>query len=248
MRILYVLPYPFGDDGVANRAAQVRSDLLAPGTEVICRPVRNAAVGDTHFETLLNDAYVVDAAMAAEEQGFDGVIMDTVSDSGLQALRSRLSIPVLGPGLVGYQTALMLGTRFVVVTMCDEWVPLHERNLTTYGLWAHCAGVRSIGVAPDVTALLEGKVEEVARLIAEQAQAAIDHDGADVLVLGSTTMHQSELTVRELISAPVVNPGPLSIKLMETVIQFGLAHSKVRFPGPAVNQDALFAMLAGGSG
>ena len=33
-----------------------------------------------------------------KNEGYSAVVIDTVSDSGLRALRSRLSIPVLGPG------------------------------------------------------------------------------------------------------------------------------------------------------
>ena len=47
---------------------------------------------------VVNDAYVIEAGLSAEDEGFDALIMDTVSDSGIYALRSRLSIPVIGPG------------------------------------------------------------------------------------------------------------------------------------------------------
>ena len=42
MRIKYIIPFPFDDVGVANRAAQVPQHILGPDTEVDCVPVRNA--------------------------------------------------------------------------------------------------------------------------------------------------------------------------------------------------------------
>ena len=114
MRIKYIIPFPFDDVGVANRAAQVPQHVLAPDTEVECVPVRNAgALLDSAYDALVFDMYVTEAGLRAEEEGFDAVVIDTMSDSGLWALRSRLTIPVFGPGLVTYCVGIMLGNRDV---------------------------------------------------------------------------------------------------------------------------------------
>ena len=95
MRIKYIIPFPFDDEGIANRAAQIPREILGPDTEVECVPVRNSAtLVDCYYEDLVFDMYITEAGLRAEEEGYDAVIMDTVSDSGLWALRSRLSIPV----------------------------------------------------------------------------------------------------------------------------------------------------------
>ncbi len=71
-------------------------EILGPDTEVECVPVRNAgALLDSAYDALVFDMYVTEAGLRAEDEGFDAVVMDTMSDSGLWALRSRLSIPVL---------------------------------------------------------------------------------------------------------------------------------------------------------
>ena len=63
-----------------------------------CVPVKNTAtVVDCYYEDLIFEMYIVEAGLRAEEEGFDAVVMDTVSDSGLSALRSRLSIRCSGP-------------------------------------------------------------------------------------------------------------------------------------------------------
>ena len=77
---------------------------------------------DSYYEAVVFDVYVVEAGLRAQEEGYDAVIMDTVSDSGLYALGSRLDIPVLGPGLVSYAVAIMLGKRFSIITIWDRWL------------------------------------------------------------------------------------------------------------------------------
>jgi len=250
MRIKYIIPFPFDEEGLANRAAQVPKELLGPDTVVECVPVRNSAtLVDCYYEDLVFDMYIVEAGLRAEEEGFDAVIMDTVSDSGMYALRSRLSIPVVGPGLVSYAVAIMLGKRFSIVTMWDKWRHLYEKTLDSYHLWEKCASIRAVNIPPDVEALFTGKEEEMFRKLTDEARKAIDEDGADVILLGSTTMHQAGDYMAAHLPAPVVNPGPVAIKLTESLVQLGLTHSKVAYPSPSsIIDDRFFSLASAGAG
>ena len=189
--------------------------------------------------------YVAEAGLRAEDEGFDAVVIDTMSDSGLWALRSRLTIPVFGPGLVTYCVGIMLGKRFSIVTMWDKWTPLYEKNLDLYRLREHCASIRAVNIPPDVEALFTGKEDEMFQTLTAEAQKAIDEDGADVILLGSTTMHQAGGYIAEHLSVPVINPGPVAIKMAETLVQLGLSHSKIAFPPPSEIVDDRFFSLVG---
>ena len=245
MRIKYIIPFPFEDVALANRAAQIPREILGPDTEVECAPVRNSGtLLDSYYEGLIFDMFVAEAGLRAEEEGYDAVIMDTVSDSGMYALRSRLSIPVIGPGLVSYAVAILLGKRFSIVTMWDKWAHLYEKNLATYDLKQKCASIRAVNIPPDAEALFTGKEEEMFERLTVEARRAIDEDGADVILLGSTTMHQAGDYMSEHLPAPVVNPGPVGIKVAEMLVQLGLSHSKVAFPSPSTLLDDRFTSFA----
>jgi hypothetical protein len=43
VRIKYIIPFPFDDEGIAARAAQIPRELLGPDTDVECVPVRHSA-------------------------------------------------------------------------------------------------------------------------------------------------------------------------------------------------------------
>jgi allantoin racemase len=245
MRIKYIVPFPFGEEGIANRAAQIPREILGPNTEVECVAVRNSATTlDCYYEDLIFEMYITEAGLRAEEEGFDAVIMDSSSDSGLYALRSRLTIPVLGPGIVSYYIAAILGKKFSIIVMWDKWMRTHEKNMNTYHLWPHCASIRDIGASPDVEALFAGKEEEMFERLTDEARRAIDEDGADVILLGSTTMHQAGAYMSQHLAAPVINPGPVAIKMAETIVQLGLSHSKIAFAPPSTLQDEKFFSLA----
>lgn len=79
-------------------------------------------------------------------------------NSGMLALRSRLSIPVIGPGLVACHIASMLGRRFSVVSLFSRWADNMRRNLVGYELDHKVASYRSLtDVVPDIRRLMGGK-------------------------------------------------------------------------------------------
>ncbi|MGB7406290.1 MAG: aspartate/glutamate racemase family protein [Pacificimonas sp.] len=237
-RIKVIVPIPMDEAGVAARASQLPPERVADGFAPEFEAVKwGAALGDSYHDTLLMDWTVFQTGITAEDEGYSGVLIDTVSDSGMRALRSRLAIPVVGPGEAAFHMAMTLGKKFTILTMWDEWFPLYEKTLTEYGYWERVASLRSIDTRPDVTELLEGKEEVVFGKLKAEAEAAMEEDGADVIVLGSTTMHQSATWLNDNLLIPVINPGLVAYKKLELMIGLGLTHSKVAFPAPEVGND-----------
>lgn len=244
-RIKIIVPIPMDEAGVANRASQLPADQVDSRYDVMFVSVKTgAALGDSYQDTLLMDVSVYEAGLEAEREGYAAVCIDTVSDSGLDALRSRLSIPVFGPGMIAFHTACMLGHKFTILTMWDKWFPLYKKALTQYALWPRVASIRSIDTRPDLSELLNGKEEVVFKKLEKQAKAAISEDGADVIVLGSTTMHQSHKYLEQKLSVPVINPGVTAYKMCEVFLELGLTHSKVAYPTPEVIKDEIFHSIA----
>jgi len=246
-RIKIIVPIPMDAAGVANRASQLPPEMLMPGYEVEFVAVSwGAALGDSYYDTLLMDMSVFEAGIRAEEEGYDAVCIDTVSDSGMYALRSRLSIPVVGPGQAAFHVACCLGHKFSVITMWDEWIHLYTKILKEYGLESRCASIRSIRTRPDLEELLAGKEEVIFKKLEEESLRAIEEDGASVIVLGSTTMHQSAGYLQTRLPIPVINPGQVAYKLCELLLQLGLSHSKKSFPTPERPNDAMILARATG--
>lgn len=119
--------------GVANRAEQLPAEFVRSGSVPEFEAVRwGAALGDSYHDTLPMDWTVFQAGVTAQDEGFAGVLIDTVSDSGLCPLRSVLDIPVVGPGEASFAAAMMLGKKFSVLTMWPQWFPLYEKVLTQH--------------------------------------------------------------------------------------------------------------------
>lgn len=247
-KVLVIVPFPMSDENRRAREAQLEAVQLGPGVEFHFRPVRAAPANYTsEHDSVLADMSILDAAKHAQAEGYDAVCIDTMSDSGLAAARSLLDIPVIAPGRASMLTALMLGERFSILIMWDRWRHLYRKTIAELDLGARCASIRSIGVTPDNQTLLAGKEDQVFPLLLAAAQRCIDEDGADVLVLGSTTMHQAHAYLAARLPVPVINPGPLTYKLAEAALALGLRHSRKAFPKPLAPRtdliDAMFANL-----
>ncbi|WP_288101136.1 aspartate/glutamate racemase family protein [Pseudomonas sp.] len=241
-RIKMIFPVPMSEATRPLVESQLPASLMRPDIDVsFVGAGQVMTLADSYYDMALMELAVIEAGIKAEEEGYDAVCVNTVSDSGLSALRSRLSIPVLAPGIAAFHTACMLGQKFSILTMWPRWYPLYRKTLKEYGLESRLASIRSIDVRPDTEALLEGKEEVVFAKLLEAGRLAIEQDGADVIVLGSTTMHQSHAYLARNLPVPVLNPGLIAYKMCEVLLDLGLCHSKIAYPSPEQNKDAAFS-------
>ena len=248
-RVLVVVPFAMTADNLLLRQAQLQGLQFGEGIQFEYRAVKAGPANySSHHDFVLADAANFEAGCRAQDEGFDAVCIDTMSDSGVAALRSVLDIPVFGPGKVSMLAALMLGDRFSILTMASRWKPLYKKALDELGLHHKCASVRAIEVPPDNQNLLSGKEDDVFPLLEAAARKAIEEDGAEVLILGSTTMHQSHAWLQPRLPVPIINPGPLSYKIAESMLALGHTHSRVAYPRPMHPRlDMLQAMLGAGA-
>ncbi|MEI6626218.1 MAG: hydrogenase expression protein HupH, partial [Thermoleophilia bacterium] len=88
------------------------------------------------------------------------------------------------------------------------------------------------------------KEEVVFPKLLDAAMKLVEEDGADVICLGSTTMHQSHAFLAERLPVPIINPGPLSYKIADALLDCGLKQSRTAYPNPLVpKHEMIHAML-----
>jgi allantoin racemase len=249
-KVLVIVPFAMSADNLLLREEQLAGLQFGPDLVFEYRTVRAGPVNySSHHDFVLADVANFEAGCRAQDEGYAAVCIDTMSDSGVAALRAVLDIPVFGPGKVSMLTALMLGDRFSILTMASRWKPLYKKALDELGMHHKCASVRAIEVPPDNQGLLAGKEELVFPLLEQAARKAIAEDGAEVLILGSTTMHQAHAYLVDRLPVPVINPGPVSYKMAEAALALGLRQSRVAYPAPMHPRlDMLQAMLSAAQG
>lgn len=243
-RVAVIVPFALGEADLERRRAQTSEVRLSTEIEYEFLPVKAGPSSfQSHHDWLLLDVAVLEAGIRAGESGYDAVVVDTASDSGVDALRSVLDIPVVGPGRASMLFALTLGKRFGVLAQWEPALARVDKSLTEWGLRSHCAAVEHFETAPDFEKLIGDKAGEVIPKM-EAACIRLIESGADVICLGSTTMHEAHRVLVERLPVPIVNPGPLSYKLVEILLAMGLSHSRRAFPEPLIPKpEMIHAML-----
>ena len=231
-RALVIVPFALSGKELDNRRSQTKSVDLGPDIEFDFKPVN---AGPSSFmsahDWAIMELAIFEAGVNAQQDGYDALVIDTMSDSGMAPLRSILDIPVISPGKASMLFALMLGNRFGILAQWDKALVRYKKAAIEYGLSEHCIAVDHFDEPPDFANLLGGKEEKIFPKMKDACNRMINK-GAEVICLGSTTMHQAAEYLSKELPIPVINPGPLSYKLVETMLSTGLTHSRQAFPTP----------------
>ncbi len=191
----------------------------------------------------------IDAALAAADDGCDGIYVNTVGDYGIETMRAMLDVPVVGAGEATMLAASRLGRRFAIVTV---WPPMldfiYERVLADNGLSARCTGIRHLSgdcdlasLANDsnfVTELRAAETRRVDEAIAA-CRAAVEDDGADAIVIGCTCMGPVAPRIIEALDFPVLDGMVTGYLATEYAVAAGLRANRAAFADHAIERADL---------
>ena len=153
---------------------------------------------------------VIDAAIRAEMDGAQAIVIDCMLDPGLEAAHEVTSVPVIGAGAAGFAAAAAFG-RFSIVTVLDRQAPMFWALALRHGLSDRLVSVRGIGVP---VLELEKDCEAAITRTVEACQAAFAEDDADAVVFGCTGMLGFAGPVAERLNvdaARIIDPLPNAV-------------------------------------
>ena len=134
-KILVIVPFPMSEDNLKSRRDQLKSVELSTELQFEFRSTKAAPKNYiSQSDMVLADIGILEAGLNAKKEGFSAVCIDTMSDSGVDALRSCLDIPVIGPGQTSMLCAMMMGNKFSIITMWKSWFHLYDKNIKNLGI------------------------------------------------------------------------------------------------------------------
>jgi len=186
----------------------------------------NIEKGASSIESFYDEAHAVPGVLKVIRENkdrYDGIMINCFADPGLNPAREICEIPVAGPGESAMIVASMLGHRFSIISVLKNVVPMFEMKAAVMGLSKRLASVKYI----DVPVLaLENNPDTTVESIVEKINEAVEKDSAEVAVLGCTGMLSLYRKVKDKAGIPVVEPAAASLKILETLIDLGISHSK----------------------
>ncbi len=221
--------------GELARREGVLREIASPGTEIDIFGLEpdpeksHLGTVQSSYDATLSTIGDLKCAMAAEEAGYQAVIIPCGGDPGIAPLREVLTIPVVPPGSAAKHICSLLGPRFSVITTGRGPVKrteTHERDGLMKLISIHPVGL----TVPEVRA----KPREAFEAMVREGRRAVEEFGASSVTYGCMSMGflMVDDKLSEEIGVPAVNPVKAAVKTAETLIDLGLTHSKRAYPVP----------------
>jgi allantoin racemase len=198
-----------------------------PGTELVGVTTKGGTRNiDSAFGDYLSGAFMLRTALeAVAVHRPDAVVLAGFGRVGLDALKEALSLPVVSIAEASMAVACLLGHRFTTLTMLQQFIPYQQDLVRLLGFEARCASVRAINV--NVEACVTDRERTLGQLRAE-IQKVVAEDRAEVVILACAGLCGYDTELSRLAGVPVLDPVAVGVKVAESLVALGLAHSKIR--------------------
>ncbi|MHC1559560.1 aspartate/glutamate racemase family protein [Actinomycetospora sp. C-140] len=201
----------------ATIGAAARS-VAAPGTEIVAV---TSPHGPVSIESHHDEAMAVPGLLAALDPSADAHVIACFGDPGLDAAREVARGPVVGIAEAAMRTALYLGRAFSVVTTLARTAGRAEELAQRYGAAHACRRVRACEVP------VLGLEDPAARAaILRECRAAVELDGADVIVLGCAGMADLCAALTAELGVPVLDGVAAATRAAESLVALGVTTSR----------------------
>lgn len=221
MKILVINPNTTAS--MTAKIAVAARAVARPDTEIVAT---NSQSGPASIQGFLDVATCVPGLLdeVARHPDVDAIVVACFDDTGVDAVRTLVSVPVLGIGESAYHAASMISTKFSVITTLSRSVPGLENNLMRYGLMQKCARVRATDIP--VLKLEEGDPETLLKIRTE-IREAIEQDKAEAIVLGCAGMADLMAQLSQEFGLPVIDGVSAGITFAEALVNNNLRTSKI---------------------
>lgn len=245
MRIHVVAPVIAAElEGASDLQSVVRPDVEISRGFLDAGP----ASIESHFDEALALPDTLAKVLEAERAGADAIVIDCMGDPALEAAREATSTLVLGPGAASMHLAALLGHTFSILAVLDAVVPMLHDIARRAGLAEKLCSIRTV----DIPVLeLERERERLDAALLSASIAAIEEDGAHVIVFGCTGMVGCADRLRQGLAErghdgiPVIDPVVATVKLAEALVDLGLTPSTRTYPAPRDKEIAGYPAVTG---
>ncbi len=191
--------------------------------------------GQTDIEHSLARGGMAPAAIKAEKEGVDAIVIESMGDTGLYECREAVKIPVIGMSDSTLRVAQMLGRKFGLITAGKWHGYALERLIKQYDLSSQFIGFEPLNLQP-FTDFTDAN-NSLNRSILTAIEALIARD-ADTIVFGGSYFIGRDSAIQDLLrdekykDLVVIDPLPLAIRFARMLVDAKLSHSKRIWANP----------------
>jgi allantoin racemase len=185
-----------------HASAVAAAGALGIEVDTVCARAGPESI-EGRFDEIVSAYWALDTVMRVID-GYAGIVVACFGPHPvIDGIREASELPTLGILEASLLYAMPLGARFSIVTTSRRWEPMVADGVRLLGLESRCASVRSSGLA--VLDLERLPHAEVLQRIAAEAELSVNHDGAEVIILGCAGMAGLQEAVASAVRVPVVD-------------------------------------------
>ena len=155
---------------------------------------------------------VLDCALAYGEDA-DGIIIGSFGDTGIELVRNRLDIPVVGIAEAAMRTALTFGPRPTIVSFSEAMRPSFEALMLRLEISPNEVALRLLPASPLPEA---GKIADVLEADLLKLSRSAVRDGATCLVTGGGPLAGFAYKLRRAVGVPVIDGTEEAVKVLKS--------------------------------
>jgi Asp/Glu/hydantoin racemase len=166
----------------------------------------------------------VAAALEAEAEGFDAMVLASLPSPMIEEIRSLMEIPVVGYGDTAFRMAGLFGRRFGLLLFNVERLEFWPHRIEALGVERAFGGVRPSGVTFAEVAAAHGDPEAAAKVIARvvaSAERMVAELNVDVLIPGEMPLNVllAEAGISQIAGATVMDGLACAFKTAEMLVE-----------------------------
>lgn len=207
------------DEADLRRRRMRYGECAGPDTQI---EVFNLADGPTTLDTrgdmLFCEHAVFQAGIGTNPDEFDAILIDCVFDPAVSALREECRVPAFGPMRITLPLVMQVAKCFSYVARAERQTLWLSELAHEYGYGEWLASARALGITYEESRNPTTFDDAMTR----QLELVINQDGAQAIVMGSTTMAISERVATAAQGVPLFLPGMVALRTMEMLWTDGL--------------------------
>lgn len=252
------LDYSMRKPGASREDSMMNYDLIAPlleGVEWEVHPGPVSHHGTSLVETreefmMISAARLPIVREACESGRYDAIVLLGGGDPGFTEaceIGQRFNIPVTACANAQMHVASMLGRRFSVIDVSEPHSVCYRSVIWNYGFADRCASLRNlnsplprgdhpgIAISQERSKVAGGGRSALLDAALDEAEAAIEDDGAETIIIGCSALYWLQPHLREGLLArgwdiPVLEGYSCAIEQAKLKLRLGLTVSGVAFP------------------
>lgn len=169
-------------------------------------------------DVLASAAAIYRQALETSPDAWQAILIDCVFDPAVDEIREATGIPTFGPTRTTLPLIPLVAGNFSIIARSRRQCELLAHLVENEGYGNYLQSLQALDISYE-----EAKQPQIfTRVMSDRLRSAVNDDGAEAILFGSTTMALDDALRAAAGDAPLFMPGMVTLRVMEQLWEDGL--------------------------